>query len=194
MGDDEKDRETKKLGAEEPSGDNHPLIPDKIEKDLKKSKFGRWILWVLSLVLVPFLGWFGNWCLGVYQSFETLQQQVHDLQADKANNSAIWSAINENRTRWVELYVQSEAQRMLFEREFKKSVMDRYVEFQLLKEMDREKQLNPKFVPPVPAPPPNYSIEPEPKIPAIKPFDPDEYRRLKEQEFPNKPYQQQQKK
>jgi hypothetical protein len=197
-------------GDKDKSDDTNPLIPDKIEKDLKKSKFGRWILWACSLVLVPVLGWAGDRILGVYNSFEELRQQVHDLQKDASSTTAIWKSIGENRDALIQLKIQQETMSRLFEREFQKSVIDRYIEFKLAQEMYSEKpESGPKSVPlppphipvplpvPVPVPTPRPSPQPNPQpIPKPpdgsgpterlpkKPFDFDLFRKEYEDKYP----------
>jgi hypothetical protein len=189
--------ETKIVGSGDDSGENNPLIPDKIEKDLKKSKFGRWILWACSLVLVPLIGWAGNETLAVYNSFDELRQAVRDLQHDKTSNDALWKSLGDQRNQLIEVRIRQEAASRLFEREFSKSVLDRYIEFKLAQEMAASKAAEPTllipFTVPVPLPvplpvprpvplPPN--VEPKGDKPDLKLIDPDQYRKEQEQKFP----------
>lgn len=184
---------TKVLKPDDDSDENNPLIPDKIEKDLKKSKFGRWILWACSLVLVPIIGWGGDRIIGVYNSFEELRQEVRDLQHDKTSNDALWKSLGDQRNQLIEVRIRQEAASRLFEREFSKSVLDRYIEFKLAQEMAAAKAAEPTllipFTVPVPLPvprpvplPPN--VEPKGDKPDLKLIDPDQYRKEQEQKFP----------
>lgn len=195
--------ETKIVGSGDDSGENNPLIPDKIEKDLKKSKFGRWILWACSLVLIPVIGWSGDRIIGVYNSFEELRQEVRDLQHDKTSNDALWKSLGDQRNQLIEVRIRQEAASRLFEREFSKSVLDRYIEFKLAQEMAAAKAAEPPllipFTVPVPLPVPlpvprpvplPPKIEPKGDKPDLKLIDPDQYRKEQEQKFPRPNVQQ----
>lgn len=171
------------------SDDTNPLIPDKIEADLKKSKFGRWLLWALSLVIVPVGGWAGNKALDVYNSFEDLREQVKELQHDASSTTAIWKGIGENRDSLNQLKIQNETMSRLFDREFQKSVFDRYLEFKLMQEMHPIKPDDgPKPVippPPLPVPlPPDQRPPDKAERPKPKPFDAELFRKEYEDKYP----------
>ena len=189
---------------EDGSGDDNPLIPDKIEKDLKKSKFGRWILWACSLVLVPVLGWAGNEVLAISASFEALKETVKDLQRDKTSNDALWKSLGDLRNQLIEVRIQHETLARLCEKEFEKSVFDRYIEFKMVQEMHAtgrkpksdlpDLQLPPPTPLPTPLPIPKSNQKSNPFLdrPDLKPLDPDQYRLEQEQKFPRPDLRQQQ--
>lgn len=176
-------------------GDETKIEPEavkKVEKALKKSPFGRWVMWLSSLIFVPFAGWMGNKALDVYNSFEELRQHVRDLEHDKTSNDAIWKSIGENRAQLMEVRVQNETIARLFEREFQKSVFDRYLEFKMMQEMHSGHPDDPTKPPlpvplPVPLPP---KVPDKAERPSLKPFDPDLYRKEQEEKYPRPNVQQ----
>lgn len=149
-----------------------PEVVEKVEKALEKSKFGRWILWGTSLLFVPLMGWLGNKALDIVNQFEALKTEVAALKADKANNSAIWASLADSKNHYMELKIQQEVMGRLFDREFSKSVMDKYVELQLLNVMKNS--------------PEKLEAPPKPPVPKFefKPIDPDQYRKEKESLYP----------
>lgn len=167
-----------------------PEAVKKVEKALKKSPFGRWLMWISSLIFVPFAGWAGNKALDVYNSFEELRQQVRDLQHDKTSLDAVWKSIGENREHLIEVRIQNEAMARLFEREFQKSVFDRYLEFKMMQEMHPGHPDDPTK-PPLPVPfPPLPKVPDKAERPGLKPFDSDVYRKEQEEKYPRPNVQQ----
>ena len=93
-------------------------LNEKIEKKLEKSKLGRWLKTIGAMIIFPLIGFVGEQIWKVYTDFKDLQDQVHDLKLNAANNQAIWNSIAENRNRNSEMKVEVEVIKRLFDREF----------------------------------------------------------------------------
>lgn len=104
-------------------------------------------------------------CSMIWTTVSELRDKVKELEADKTK----WGALTELHNKQVELEIQHEVMRRIFEYEY-----GRHVPTKAMPEPNEN-----------PVPPP----KPLPKPPAIeqKPLDPDQYRKMTEQRFPNEP-------
>lgn len=101
-------------------------------------------------------------CSMIWTTVSELRDKVKELEADKTK----WGALTELHNKQVELEIQHEVMRRLFEYEWSRKVPG--------KEPEKPAVEAPRTVP---KPPP---IE-------QKPLDPDLYRKMTEQRFPNEP-------
>jgi hypothetical protein len=79
---------------------------DQIEKALQKSKTWKWLRTVLTILMLPLLGWLGREALKTYS---------------EANNKAIWDAIAENKNEAARHREDIRVMQRLFDREFGRS-------------------------------------------------------------------------
>jgi len=133
---------------------------DQIEKALQKSKVWKWFRTVLTILMLPLLGWLGREVLKTYSetvsTLDSLKEKVRDLEKEQANNKAIWDAIAENKNETARLREDIRVMQRLFDREFGRSPGPKAAE------------------------PPKWE---EPKPP---PVDPEKLRTMMEQKYPSK--------
>jgi len=98
---------------------------DKVEKALQKSKVWRWLKTILTLLMLPLLGWLGREALKTYSetisTLDALKEKVRDLEREQANNKAIWDAIAENKNEAARHREDIRVMQRLFDREFGRS-------------------------------------------------------------------------
>jgi hypothetical protein len=162
--------------------------PEVIEKALKKSAFGRWLLGVSSFIALPLLTWMGNEALDSYRNFthtvEALNDRLLLLEGNKSSSDALWSAISENREHLTEMRVTHEAEKLHL-----KWLSENWLLIQTVKNSrttDKPDEKDPTIIlPPPPAPAP---LPPAPKVNAK------DFREEYEKKHPLPAIQQQQKK
>jgi len=97
-------------------------------------------------------------CSLIWTTVSELRDKVRELEADKSK----WGALTELHNRQIELEIQHEVMRRIFEYEYGRHVPSK-------------EPPKPTTDPTVPKPPPVEQ----------KPLDPDLYRKMQEQRFPN---------
>ena len=85
---------------------------ERVERDPNRPGFWRFRN-IAAMALLPLLGFVGKTIWGEFESMtktiRELETRLHDVERDRANNQAIWSALAEAKNKITDMEVRNEA-------------------------------------------------------------------------------------